>query len=58
MSIQRTDKNILKEEYLEEQKRGFKHSSDGSLIPKRDEDAVAVVPASWDDDWDESIVKE
>ena len=50
--------NILEEEYLEEQKKGFTHTLGGALIPKRDENSVAVLPESWDGDWDESIVKE
>lgn len=46
--------DILKEEYLDEEAHGFKHDSTGALIPKRDENGVAVLPASWDDDdWDE-----
>ena len=49
--------DILKKEYLDEEAHGFKHDSTGALIPKRDENGVAVLPASWDEnddeDWEE-----
>ena len=45
--------DILKEEYLDEESHGFKHDSTGALIPKRDENGIAILPASWDEDNDE-----
>lgn len=45
--------DILKEEYIDEEAHGFKHDSTGALIPKRDENGVAILPASWDEDNDE-----
>lgn len=51
------NKDILKKEYLDEEAHGFKHDSTGALISKRDENGVAVLPSSWDEnddeDWEE-----